>query len=222
MAIRPKGWLLAGAGAAAFGLTAMAAGAAEAGFKEVDTFTGDPGGNFCSKITEPTCTLETLDGVKSAAILKLDLINPEDEGEIINENPDEIADFAEITINPLFSSIDGSEFSIQFDSDELSSGTWFYTPNQITDPGITGFYTKGGAPASGGGSVLYQNEAVAFAGVGNSSEFRVLGGKGLSNIVFFDSTTPIPLPAAAWMMIGGLGLIGGAVARNRRRAEATA
>ena len=32
----------------------------------------------------------------------------------------------------------------------------------------------------------------------------------------------VPLPAAAWMMIGGLGMIGGAVARNRRKARADA
>jgi hypothetical protein len=86
-------------------------------------------GNDCSGVlgTSPTC--EDLNG--SPQIIKIDF---EDDGSI-----------KEISINPLFSSIDGSEFSFDFgDDDSTGTGTWYYTPDDATDPGITSFTAKGG------------------------------------------------------------------------------
>ena len=48
-----------------------------------------------------------------------------------------------------------------------------------------------------------------------------LSNSGAGN-VRVDDISAVPLPAAAWMMIGGLGMIGSAVARNRRKARADA
>jgi hypothetical protein len=102
-----------------------------------------------------------------------------------------------------FSSIDGSEFKISFDAGGTSSGTWTYTPG-AGDPGVTGWTAKAG------------NSFLVFLGTGLTGTFSTPGGKGLSHIAFFDAApSPIPLPAAAWLLISGVGALG-VVARRRR------
>jgi len=72
---------------------------------------------------------------------------------------------------------------------------------------------KDGQPA--GPAIVF-----ALAGVTKDTvlEYRFHEGE-LSNVQL---SSVVPLPAAAWMFIGGLGIIGGAVARNRRKAQADA
>ncbi len=117
-----------------------------------------------------------------------------------------------------FTTVDGSEFSFDFGSDGFfGTGTWTYTPDDADDPGITGFTVKSGSSSN---IFTKDSAALTFAGLGDSSDF-FSPNNDLSNMVFFDSTAIIPLPAAAWMMIGGLGLVGGAM-RKFRRPEAAA
>ena len=68
-------------------------------------------------------------------------------------------------------------------------------------------------------AVKYSNAFALFADGGDNIAHYELGASNAdtSNVTFLT-----PIPAAAWMMIGGLGMIGGAVARNRRKARADA
>jgi hypothetical protein len=110
----------------------------------------------------------------------------------------------------LFPSITGDEFTFEFD--DASSGTWFYDGAVAPDPRITAY-------GYCGGNECFTSTGSGFSGIFDTS---LDGGSGraLSNISFYD-TGVVPLPAAAWMMIGGLGLMGGAM-RKFRRPEAAA
>lgn len=92
--------------------------------------------------------------------------------------------------------------------DDSNSGTFTYTG--ADDISLLNVTLKGGP-----------NSAAVFAlfGLSTGDEFSWSSPAGISNMQF---TEVVPLPAAAWMMIGGLGMIGGAVARNRRKARADA
>ena len=150
---------------------------------------GDPNNPFGStsgNISDGDCAL---DG--SAAILR---INFTDDGSFTLPSDAEI--------NSAFPTIDGTEFSFDFgtDGDPATGGAWTYTPDDAEDPGITGFVTKGGPNYR-----VFLKEGQAFKGIGDFSDFITPGGGGLSHITWFDSTTPIPLPAAGWLLIAGLG-----------------
>lgn len=116
----------------------------------------------------------------------------------------------------LFPSIDGSEFSFAFDT-ASESFSWTYTPNRPDDPGVTAFSVKGG-PAFR----VYEKEGDAWLGIGDFSDNWLTplnpGGNrsGVSHIVFYDSVTPIPLPAAAWLLLSGLAGMGFLGARKRK------
>ncbi len=112
-----------------------------------------------------------------------------------------------------FSSITGDEFSFNIGSEVengktewAKTGTWLYTPDDASDPLITGWIAKGGP------------NYFVYALGGFTGTFNI--DKGLSHLTFFDTerpTTPIPLPAAAWMMLAGLAGLG---ALGRRRSAA--
>lgn len=109
----------------------------------------------------------------------------------------------EIFINALFPTIDGSEFQITFSTD-FSAGTWTYTPGP-GDPVVTAVAAKGGP------SYNFYYDADGFT----TFEFATPGGQNLSHITFFDTdAAPIPLPAAGWLLIAG---VGGLAALRRRR-----
>jgi len=134
----------------------------------------------------------------SPAILRIDF---NDDGSI-----------ATTTTNTNFASIDGSEFTFDFGMDgDTNDGTWTYAPDDPTDPGVTGFVAKGGNFYR-----VFLKDGPAFVGIGDSADYETPnnGAFGLSHLTFFDSTTPVPLPAAGWLLLAGLGGLG---AMSRRR-----
>ena len=151
-----------------------------------------PGGNFCDSINS-SCTL---DG--SSSIIKIDFA--QDPGKLSETSP-----FDGVEINSTeFPTINGEEFTFTFDGtgdDPFNSGLFDYTPDNPTDPGITGFVLKSATVND-----VYLNDAVAFAGQPLTGvSFSTSTGQEVSHITLFDSKQVVPLPAAAWMMIGGLG-----------------
>ena len=91
------------------------------------------------------------------------------------------------SINPLFSSIDGSEFSWTFTSGDGGTGTWTYTPDP-GDPAITAYVAKGGAVGFNYFSTEGDYSDVPYWTPDNPS------GKpaGLSHLSFYDTKVPEP------------------------------
>jgi hypothetical protein len=108
-----------------------------------------------------------------------------------------------------------------------SSGTWEYDPGP-DGPGITAFVAKGGnyfnlfytvdfEPFFGGSAVNWFTPKQCGGGPNGSNSPNFCG---LSHLSFYDSeggTPKIPLPAAAWLMLAGIGGLG-AVALRRKAA----
>ena len=115
-----------------------------------------------------------------------------------------------VEINPLFGSIDGSEFSFTFGGGGTGTGTWTYSPG-AGDPAITSYVAKGGPQfnffSTGGATVN-----VPYFTPDNAS------GKpaGLSHLSFYDSDGDLLLPEPGSLALLGLGLLGIAVVRRRR------
>ena len=130
----------------------------------------------------------------------------------------------------LYPSIDGSEFTISYDTD-TSSGSWTYD-GTAPDPFVRYWATKAGnaftmfwtvadsAVATGGVcdvADVYTLDCLNQALTVNSGDWSTPGGRALSHITFYDSEDPVvvPVPAAAWLFGSGLlGLVG--IARRRR------
>ena len=152
----------------------------------------------------PNCFTPVVPGTdlteRSQIIIK---INFNDDGSFSLED--------DVEFNPLFSTIDGTEFSFTFGDDGTGTGTWTYTPG-VGDPVITAFVAKGGDAfnlfSTGG---LYTN--VAFFTPNNASGSPA----GLSHLSFYDTDGDQQLPEPASLALLGFGLLGLAVARRRAR-----
>jgi len=94
--------------------------------------------------------------------------------------------------------------------DEAVFGEWEYT-----SPGLKALAVKGGG---GNQFALYVYGNFETLGNWSTEEFSS-GGGDVTEVSFIQGV--VPLPAAAWMMIGGLGLIAGA-ARQFRPPQAQA
>jgi hypothetical protein len=118
-------------------------------------------------------------------------------------------------VNPMFPTVDGSEFDIDF-TVGTSSGTWTYTPGP-GDPTITFFVAKGGPSFNlfKADDELMDDWFTPDNPGGNPS--------GLSHITFYDTggeidPDPDPdVPEPVSVALLGLGLLGAALAQRRRR-----
>jgi hypothetical protein len=166
------------------------------------TLVGYVDGNDCSGVygTSPNCT--AFDPINEDAPAF------EPTPQIVKFEVDQTNNtFTEDGINPIFPSIDGSEFEFTNLGDEAKTGTWTYTPD-ANDPVITAFALK-----SGNGFWLY-------AVTGGETTFSWSISKGLSHITFYDGAAVVPIPAAA--VLFGSALLGVAGIGFRRRQSKTA
>ena len=95
------------------------------------------------------------------------------------------------------------------DPEERIAGTWSL---------LDGFFFPEGesfalALKAGPNSFVYLLDNDFTSGTWSTVD---LDNKGLSNITLFGTTTPIPLPAAGWLLLGGLGALGFAARRKRK------
>jgi len=132
---------------------------------------------------------------------------------IIKFNFNDDGSFGAIEINPFFGSIDGDEFSFDFGPGGTGTGTWTYTPG-AGDPAITAFTVKGSNSFN-----LYSTGG-DYTDVAYSTPINASGNPaGLSHMGFYDTDGgDLPLPEPGSLALLGLGLLGIAVVRRRKRA----
>lgn len=174
----------------------MLASAAMASAASVD-YPGDgEGGNYCKNIS--SCSLN-----ESPAIIKFNFDDKTDNGDGTGFELD--------AISSLFPSVTGSEFAFDFEpGGEIKTAGFTYTLGS-NDPALTGIVVKGGPGNDGGSSARWNFDSSiglfgAYTGTFDSSG---IGGKGISNVTFFDSdsgndVSVVPLPASALLLLGGL------------------
>jgi hypothetical protein len=102
-----------------------------------------------------------------------------------------------------------SAFTIDFGSDK--SGTWSFTGNSTLTHLPAYMVVKASTNWA-----LYALDGALF-GNWSTAGLMTPNGKnqaGVSHVSFYNSAAPVPLPAAAWLLIAGLGSLG-AMARRR-------
>jgi hypothetical protein len=101
-----------------------------------------------------------------------------------------------------------------------ASGTWSLNPGLKFAPGASYAFVLKGAQSN----VAYLLDTTAQSGTWTNLDLFTPNGRnnaGLSNMTLYGTATPapVPLPAAAWLLIAGMAGLG-AVARKRRNAAA--
>jgi len=118
----------------------------------------------------------------------------------------------------LFPSVDGTEWSFDFDLPNLTPGQWTYTPGE-DDPGIRFWAAKASNTFNlfwdvdqddldaGVCNTINSLECLLAANTVTSGIWATPDGKQLSHLTFYDSAPSlIPVPAAIWLF--GTALIG--------------
>lgn len=232
MAAKKKGWLLAGAGVAALVFTAHPA---EAGFES----RLDSPSQGCNTGSLKGCSIERKDKDgetfgETPALIKFEHIKFDNDGNV--------TEFKFETNGSAGYDLTDFEYRFIIKADpnsikngEASSGTWSYN-GLVGDPFIGAFSTKtgsggngnGNGKGNGNGANPTANSALIYSWIGPEEgskvgvayEWKTATGQAVSSIVFAN-TGVVPLPAAAWMFLGGLGVVGGALKWRRRAATGT-
>ncbi len=135
--------------------------------------------------------------------------------------------------NPLYPSIDGSEWSFSNTGASNSTGDWSYSPTGA-DPGIRFWAAKAGRDFKLFWEVSDADAAGVCAGQGDfgttgligacldaamvvtSGSWSTPGLKALSHLSFYDTAPPVKVAEPATLGLLGLGLLGIGFARRRR------
>lgn len=181
---------------AAMGMVTLASLPASA-----STLLGYFDGNDCAGVfgTPPDCVATFVDPVSEDVLLEpTPLIVKID----YNDNGSTTPTFGD------FSSIDGSEFDIDFNAND-AGGSWTYTPG-AGDPVVTAFVIK-----DGNGFWLFASSGTTGSWAANQQQ----GGSGISHITFYDGGggPPFEIPEPAALGLLGLGLASMALIRRRRK-----
>ena len=179
--------------------------------------TGINGGNICQgSLADCSVTIDVGDGetLTTPAIAKFEV-----DGGM----------FSLDGTSSLFPSVTGSEFMISLTDANTASFSYMVGAN---DPALTAIAVKGGSDQNVDGKSIalynffdgdfsYDAATMTYSGT-FSTEGLLNNGEetpGISNVTFFDTGLPdmptIPVPAAGWMLIAGLG---GLAAARRRKA----
>lgn len=112
-------------------------------------------------------------------------------------------------------------FSLTFGSPALQNGTWTLTSEWTWGAGICAFVIKGAKDNAAYLMDVSSTNGTWFVNDLNLPNKKNKNNPDLSNIQLFgtDNLAPIPLPAAAWMLLAALGGLG-LVSRRRRAAAA--
>ena len=160
---------------------------------------------FCNTGGLTDCFVSTEGLAQTEAIAKLDF------GNSIMLTTNNSFGEDEIDLSTVVSLSDFGFGELTFNSDGTgNTGTITYTIGN-GEPGITAFSTKRGQLTE-----LFYGDAISYDADTMTFSFDVGSGQGLSNLVIYDNfeMPQVPVPAAGFMLLAGLG--GLAAARRRK------
>ncbi|MCU4653348.1 VPLPA-CTERM sorting domain-containing protein [Roseibacterium sp. SDUM158016] len=134
----------------------------------------------------------------------------------VNGNPDTQPD--QIDGSPIFSS---ERITLSFAQDmrwnNITFGRWDRNDDARleADNGLSVQYTGNSPVVDLGGYVSSRLTVIAYGDIRNDCTFLCLGGNDSFTVASID-VAPVPLPAAGWLLLAGIG--GLAVARSRKKA----